>query len=212
MVVIIVEEKGRFKKYIKGIGFFALIIILCSVSLLFNQSQQSKQLATAQDYPLMRENIYYKGALEEAKPVMANYQVMDPKTVKVILARIYLDGEVSEEIVEETILSMEDFWAEYAEWDLIDQDEAQVVFQQRVDDISPLLKINGYFGISEEGTLNIYEGKPSEDKVIQSFFQINMKKLKSHQQRELEDGIPVQSRDRYEEVLKIFKKYAKHEM
>lgn len=211
MVVIIVVEKGWFRKNIKGIVFFALLILLCSVSLLLNQSQQSKQLATAQDYPLMRENIY-KGKIEDTKPVMANYQVMDPKTVKVILARIYLDGEVSEEIVEETIISMEDFWAEYAEWDLIDQDEAQVVFQQRVDDISPLLKINGYFGISEEGTLNIYEGKPSEDKVIQSFFQINMKKLKSHQQRELEDGIPVQSRDRYEEVLKIFKKYAKHEM
>ncbi|MCT8139529.1 BofC C-terminal domain-containing protein [Anaerobacillus sp. CMMVII] len=159
----------------------------------------------------MRENIN-KRAIENAIPVAKTFHVMDPKTVRVILARIYLDGEVSEEVVEETILSMEDFWAEYAEWDLIDQDEAQVVFQQKIDDISPLLKINGYFGISEEGTLNIYEGKPSEEKVIQSFFQINMKKLKSHQQQELEDGIPILSRDRYEEVLKMYKKYAKHEM
>nr|WP_241657828.1 intercompartmental signaling factor BofC [Anaerobacillus alkaliphilus] len=143
-----------------------------------------------------------------AKP----YQVMGPKSVQVILERIYLDGEISEEIVEETILSMEDFWAEYADWNLIDQDEAKVVFQQKVDDISPLLKINGYFGISEDGILNIYEGKPSDEKVIQSFFQINMKKLKSHQQQELENGIPVLSRDRYEEVLKMYKKYAKHEM
>nr|MBA5585348.1 intercompartmental signaling factor BofC [Anaerobacillus isosaccharinicus]QOY38445.1 intercompartmental signaling factor BofC [Anaerobacillus isosaccharinicus] len=168
-------------------------------------------MATSLDNSLMRESIN-KGQIVIAAPVTATVQVVDPKTVRVILARIYLDGEISEEIVEETILSMEDFWAEYAEWDLIDQDEAQVVFQQRVDDISPLLKINGYFGISQEGTLNIYEGKPSEEKVIQSFFQINMKKLKSHQQQELEKGIPVISRDRYEEVLKMYKKYARHEM
>lgn len=192
------------------IGFFALFILLCSVSFLFIQVQESKKLVTA-DYPLMRDNIN-KGAIVNARPVMATFQVGNPKTVKVILARIYLDGEVSEEIVEETILSMEDFWAEYADWDLIDLNEAQVVFQQKVDDISPLLKINGYFGVSAEGTLNIYEGKPSEEKVIQSFFQINLKKLKSHQQRELQDGIPVLSRDRYEEVLKMYKKYAKHEM
>ena len=93
-----------------------------------------------------------------------------------------------------------------------DGDETQIVFQQEVDDISPLLKINGYFGISEDGILNIYEGKPSDEKVIQSFFQINTKKLKSHQQQELEMGIPVLSRDRYEEVLKMFKKYEKHQM
>jgi len=192
------------------IGFFALLILLCSVSFLFVQGQESKKLVTA-DYPLMRDNIN-KGAIVNARPVMATFQVGNPKTVKVILARIYLDGEVSEEIVEETILSMEDFWAEYADWDLIDLNEAQVVFQQKVDDISPLLKINGYFGVSDEGTLNIYEGKPSEEKVIQSFFQINLKKLKSHQQRELQDGIPVLSRDHYEEVLKMYKKYAKHEM
>ncbi|RXJ00022.1 regulator [Anaerobacillus alkaliphilus] len=154
-----------------------------------------------------------KGKIVTTVQVMAKpYQVMGPKSVQVILERIYLDGEISEEIVEETILSMEDFWAEYADWNLIDQDEAKVVFQQKVDDISPLLKINGYFGISEDGILNIYEGKPSDEKVIQSFFQINMKKLKSHQQQELENGIPVLSRDRYEEVLKMYKKYAKHEM
>lgn len=206
MVVVIMAKNLK----VKVMGLFALLILLFSVGI-YIQPQQSYKMATSQDNSLMRESIN-KGQIVIATPVTGTVQVVDPKTVRVILARIYLDGEISEEIVEETILSMEDFWAEYAEWDLIDQDEAQVVFQQRVDDISPLLKINGYFGISQEGTLNIYEGKPSEEKVIQSFFQINMKKLKSHQQQELQKGIPVISRDRYEEVLKTYKKYARHEM
>lgn len=211
-MVVVIVAKNLVKKNlkVKVMGLFALIILLFSVGI-YIQPQQSYKMATSLDNSLMRESIN-KGQIVIATPVTGTVQVVDPKTVRVILARIYLDGEISEEIVEETILSMEDFWAEYAEWDLIDQDEAQVVFQQRVDDISPLLKINGYFGISQEGTLNIYEGKPSEEKVIQSFFQINMKKLKSHQQQELEKGIPVISRDRYEEVLKMYKKYARHEM
>lgn len=211
-MVVVIMAKNLVKKNLKVklMGLFALLILLFSVGI-YIQPQQSYKMATSLDNSLMRESIN-KGQIVIAAPVTATVQVVDPKTVRVILARIYLDGEISEEIVEETILSMEDFWAEYAEWDLIDQDEAQVVFQQRVDDISPLLKINGYFGISQEGTLNIYEGKPSEEKVIQSFFQINMKKLKSHQQQELEKGIPVISRDRYEEVLKMYKKYARHEM
>ncbi|MGO4887419.1 BofC C-terminal domain-containing protein [Anaerobacillus sp. MEB173] len=140
------------------------------------------------------------------------FEVMGPKSVEVILQRVYLDGEVSEEIVEEVIWSMEDFWAFYENWNLVDQSESQVIFQQEVDDISPLLKINGYFGISPEGVLRIYEGKPNEEKVIHSFFQINTKKLKSHQQSELQEGIPVLSRDHYEKVIQTMKKYAVNEL
>lgn len=145
-------------------------------------------------------------AIEEAQPVMA------PKTVDVILQRVYLDGEVSEETVQETIWSMEDFWAFYEGWDLVDQNEEKIYFKQEVNDISPLLKINGYFGISDEGYLNIYEGKPDHENIIQSFFQINTNKLKSHQHSRLKEGIPVISRENFEELLQTFEKYAVQEM
>jgi forespore regulator of the sigma-K checkpoint len=136
------------------------------------------------------------------------YEVTGPITVTVILERIYLDGEVSEEIKEETILSMEDFWAEYASWQLVDQDEEQIVFQKNIDDISPLLKANGYFGITDKGILTIFNGKPNSEKVIQSFFQIDIDKLESHQHEELKQGIPIHSKDKYEEVLEVFKPFS----
>ncbi|WP_078552655.1 intercompartmental signaling factor BofC [Bacillus alkalicellulosilyticus] len=140
------------------------------------------------------------------------FEVMAPKTVEVVLERVYLDGEISEEVVQETIWSMEDFWAFYADWTLLDQNESRVTFQQEVNDISPLLKINGYFGISEEGILNIYDGHPNHEKVIQSFFQINTNKLQSHQHHELKEGIPVLSRENFQEVLKTFERYAVKKM
>ncbi|MFS0861704.1 BofC C-terminal domain-containing protein [Fredinandcohnia sp. 179-A 10B2 NHS] len=134
-------------------------------------------------------------------------EVNGPLEVTVILERVYVDGEVSEEIIKETILSMEDFWAEYEDWNLVHQDEDQVVFQQRIDDISPLLKSNGYFGITEDGTLSIFNGKPESNKVIQSFFQIDVEKLESYQHSLLKKGIKIGSKDEYMNVLETFKTY-----
>ncbi|PYZ99222.1 sporulation-like protein BofC [Alteribacter lacisalsi] len=136
------------------------------------------------------------------------YEVTGPITVEVLLQRVYLDGEISEEIVEEVIWSMEDFWSFYDEWQLVDHNYDQVIFRQEVNDISPLLKLNGYFGLSEDGMLNIYYGKPEENEVIQSFWQINTKELKSHAHTELKRGIPVFSRDQYLDVLQMYEKYA----
>ncbi|WP_223702884.1 intercompartmental signaling factor BofC [Sutcliffiella deserti] len=155
----------------------------------------------------------YKSSAGESENVMEEimdaYEVSGPLTLRVVLERIYLDGEVSEEVLEETVWAMEDFWAEYEEWQVIDLDEEQVVFQQQIDDISPLLKTNGYFGLSNDGVLTIYEGKPQEaSKIIQSFFQIDVGKLESHQHEQLKGGIKVVSKDEYEQVLETFKPYS----
>ncbi|MDG5786430.1 intercompartmental signaling factor BofC [Evansella sp. AB-P1] len=137
---------------------------------------------------------------------------LNAQTVEVILQRHYLDGEISEESVQETIWSMEDFWAFYEEWQLVDQNEERIIFKQDFNDISPLLKMNGYFGLSEDGTLNIYNGNPNENDVIQSFFQVNTSRLKSHLHQELMEGIPVATKDQYLQVLKMCEKYAINEL
>ncbi|MGM7682401.1 BofC C-terminal domain-containing protein [Cytobacillus sp. Hm23] len=136
------------------------------------------------------------------------YEVSGPLYIKVILERIYLDGEVSEEIVNETIWSMEDFWALYADWQLVEQNDEQIVFMRHIEDISPLLKANGYFGINDNGVLMIFEGKPAGgSRVIQSFYQIDIGKLESHQHELLKRGIPVESKDKYNQVIEAFKHF-----
>ncbi len=135
----------------------------------------------------------------------------EPLTVKVVLQRVYLDGELSEEVTNETILSMEDFWAAYDSWQLIDQSKERIVLQRKVDDISPLLKTNGYFGIDGDGVLSIFNGKPETKEVIQSFFQIDVKKLESRKHDELIQGIRIHSKDQFLEVLKTYEAYSKTE-
>lgn len=130
-----------------------------------------------------------------------------PLMIKVILEREYLDGEVSQETIEETIWTLEDFWAKYDQWQLVDMDIDYMVFRRKMDDISPLLKANGYFGVTEDGTLTIFNGKPQKTNIIQSFFQIDLGKLESTKCEELKKGIPIVSKDRYVEVLETFKSY-----
>ncbi|MGG3564603.1 intercompartmental signaling factor BofC [Neobacillus rhizosphaerae] len=137
-----------------------------------------------------------------------NQQKKEPLHMTVILERVYLDGELSQEVVQETCWSMENFWAKYDQWQLVDMDESTMVFRRPVDDISPLLKANGFFGITEDGVLTIFNGRPDRSKIIQSFFQIDIRKLESKTQEELIQGIPIISKDHYVEVLETFKPYS----
>lgn len=131
-----------------------------------------------------------------------------PKTVDVYLKRIYLDGETDVNIKPVTILSKEDLWSRFSDWQLVDQNKKKVVFQKEVNDISPLLKADGYFGLSKDNILTIYEGKPNHKKAIHSFYQIDVKALESHLQHRLQNGIPIQTKGHYQKVIKQLKKYA----
>lgn len=155
------------------------------------------------------------GDLQIANAQTADFEEQkqfEPLEVQVILERIYVDGEYSQEIVQETIYALEDFWAKYEGWHLIDMEEKKVIFREYVDDISPLLKTNGYFGITDEGILTIYNGKPERTNIIHSFFQIDVGKLESRRHAELKAGIPVKDKDHYVEVLETFKLFTNDEL
>lgn len=132
----------------------------------------------------------------------------NPLEIEVLLKRTYLDGDMSEELVTETIWALEDFWAKYENWQLVDIDEKRVVFEKKVNDISPLLKVNGFFGLQEDGTLSIFNGSPDQADIIHSFFQIDMRKLEGKKKEELKKGIPIQTKETFKEVLEAMKQYS----
>jgi forespore regulator of the sigma-K checkpoint len=133
----------------------------------------------------------------------------DSVKMTVILQRQYLDGEVSQETREETVVSLKEIWKKYKDWQLINMDDQTIIFRKTVNDISPLLKANGYFGITEDGTLSIFNGKPTRsNKIIQSFFQIDVKKLESRQHEQLKKGIRVLSKAQYKDVIETYRHFA----
>ncbi|WP_258535755.1 intercompartmental signaling factor BofC [Bacillus sp. 03113] len=157
---------------------------------------------------------YPESGIMKLHTVYANAQIVNTvksHSFKVILERKYLDGEISQEVVKEAFLSNEVIFTKYKDWKVIDSHSDHIVFRKQIDDISPLLKANGYFGITDEGILTIYNGKPNHFNIIQSFFQIDIKKLESHKQLELKHGIPIKTRSNYLDVMKSLKPYSKKE-
>lgn len=137
----------------------------------------------------------------------ATHTPVEEPRIKVMLERTYLDGEVSEEVFTENVSSLETFFKKYDDWQLVDRNDEQVVLQKRIQDISPLLKINGYFGVSKEGILQTFEGVPRKENAIHSFFQIDMKKLKSYKRNQLKRGIRIESKERFVKVIEEMKQY-----
>ncbi|MED4878743.1 BofC N-terminal domain-containing protein, partial [Anoxybacillus geothermalis] len=66
-----------------------------------------------------------------------------PVKMTIVLQQHYLDGEMSEEKVTETVDSLTEIWKKYRDWQLINLDDRTIVFRKTVNDISPLLKTNG---------------------------------------------------------------------
>lgn len=136
------------------------------------------------------------------------HELVPQETITTIsLIRNFLDGECSIESLSNEIGSLNEIKKIYPNWELIEIKEGTIYFQKYIDDISPLLKANGYFGITTEGVLSIYNGEPKQKQLIQSFFQIDIEKLESKSIEELTKGIPIQTKEHYVQVIESFKAY-----
>lgn len=156
---------------------------------------------------MLNEGNVWAAPIEPIIPKRPDASHEEPR-ITVILQRTYLDGEVSEEVFTENPQQLEQVLRQYKDWQIIDRDDVEIVLQKRINDISPLLKTSGYFGVSKEGILQIFKGMPSSDHVIQSFFQIDTKKLKTDRRQQLEKGIRIESKERFAEVLEEMKSYS----
>lgn len=128
--------------------------------------------------------------------------------VNVILQREYLDGERSEEKVTERFWRIEEVYEKYKGWDVVEQTKEHLILHTIENDLSPLLKENGYLGITANGALSIYHGKPEYEQIIHTFFQIDVGKLEVYQQEALQQGIPISSKEQFTALINEYKVYS----
>lgn len=154
------------------------------------------------------ERTTIKGSTQEETSAESEKQTSlvasQPLEVKVTMTKEYLDGVRKTEEKVETIWAMEDFWASYTSWTLVDQGEGFVEFKKKIDDLSPEVKANGYFGIDLNEQLTIFLGKPAEGQVIESFLPIPVEALESKRVEELEKGIKIKDKEHFQKVIKTF--------
>ncbi|WP_128895961.1 BofC C-terminal domain-containing protein [Longirhabdus pacifica] len=140
-------------------------------------------------------------------------QMIDEKTTyDVTLQKKYLCGE------EQTFLGPkkgQDILALLADektWKLLHLRDDHIVVMEQIADLSPTCKQHAYIGLDEQGNLSLFQGKPSGNNIIQTFFQIDIEYLESSVPREtmqqLYHGIRIRDFDEYNSVLSTFSDYA----
>nr|WP_245363296.1 BofC C-terminal domain-containing protein [Cohnella thailandensis] len=85
--------------------------------------------------------------------------------------------------------------------------------EERVDDLSPECRKSAYISLDRDGNLSLFDGPPRKEKIMRTFFQLDIKSLESSMSkeklRELADGIRIADRDDYNHVLSSFSDFAK---
>ncbi len=134
---------------------------------------------------------------------------------ELVLARTYLCGVKEEERLQLVDESIEKTLSTYTGWEIISSEQGKLILLKRENDIAPVCKANGYFGLSPDGVLTLFNGVPGEQKVIQSFYQINRAKMEATLPKEeitlLRDGIRVRDLSEYNSVLSTFSEFQTEE-
>lgn len=130
------------------------------------------------------------------------------KPYELVLARTYLCGVRDEEHKPVAGDRLAEMMAEYNGWEIISADSAKMILMKREHDIAPACKQNGHFGISADGILTLFNGLPSEQDVVQTFYRINTQKMEASLSKveveKLKQGIRVRDLAEYNSVLSTY--------
>ncbi|RWZ59958.1 bypass-of-forespore protein C [Halobacillus fulvus] len=156
-----------------------------------------QQVTNPKDLPGQRK-VELEEKMSSSVPTLVQ---ASPLELKVVLKEYYIDGVVEITNQKETIWSMMDFWAAYDGWTVEEQTKDQIVFQRQHDDLSPLTKKAGYFGLTPNGEIAVFQGLPVHGKIIESFKPVPLKPMESRRKSILEDGIKIKDREHFQQVL-----------
>lgn len=131
----------------------------------------------------------------------------------VFIQKKYVCGEELQQVGKLSTNDILKLSKEHPDWEVILQESGQVYLTEHIQDLSTTCKEAAYFGIDESGVLSLFDGLPQQNKVIQTFFQLNIEYLKSalppEAVQELYVGIRVTDLEEYNSVLSTFADYAR---
>lgn len=138
----------------------------------------------------------------------------EPVSRTVHLKTTYISGE---EIVtlpgDKSLVQLKQVIAAHPDWNGWISADGDLWLEHMVNDLSPQIKKDAFIGVDEHGNLTLFKGPPAEEKVLKTFFQMDMGSMKSSLPddilEQLHDGIRVQDVEEYNSVLSTFSDYAR---
>lgn len=132
--------------------------------------------------------------------------------VEVVLHRVYLCGSETRQLGRHTTEETMNLLKAHREWSASFDPIGRVVLEETVDDLSPQCSKSAYISVDRVGNLSLFDGPPKKEKIIRTFFQLDVKSLESslskEKLKELADGIRVSDKDEFNSVLSSFSDYA----
>ncbi|MFC5650106.1 BofC C-terminal domain-containing protein [Paenibacillus solisilvae] len=131
-------------------------------------------------------------------------------TVK--LHRIYICGEEQTVLGQMAAADVLHLLQQHPEWMAVQEKSGAIVMQQQIDDMSESCKRNAFIGLDKHGNLSLFDGAPKKEKVLKTFFQLDVRYMESNlpkeQVEDLMNGIRITDKDAYNSVLSTFSDYA----
>jgi len=132
--------------------------------------------------------------------------------VELVLHRTYLCGEETRQLGRHTAEAASEMLRSHRDWEATLEPTGKLTMEERVDDLSPQCRKTAFIGMDKDGNLSLYDGPPWKEKVMKTFFQLDVEMLESRlgedRVRELAEGIRVTDKDAYESVLAVYDDYA----
>ncbi|GMK38369.1 hypothetical protein PCCS19_14230 [Paenibacillus sp. CCS19] len=87
-----------------------------------------------------------------------------------------------------------------------------LVLEERVSDLSEACKQRAVFGVDRAGRLTLYDGPPKKEKVVRTFYQLDVNFMESSLPEEeikrLTNGIRIEDKETYYSILSSFSDFA----
>lgn len=163
--------------------------------------------------PQEERDIAMKSAQMNIGPSILPYLKSKKEALPVVLQRIYVCGEEMEQLGRMGSHEVVMLLSEHPEFTAtLHSDQETVVLVQRIEDISDYCREHAHFGVDKRGNFSLFDGAPREEKVMRTFFQLDIHYMESSlPQRQLDllnEGIKVKDIDEYNSVLSTFSDYA----
>jgi forespore regulator of the sigma-K checkpoint len=152
-----------------------------------------------------------------AAPQTKQEQVLDQikksgNAHRVFAEKVYVCGQELAEIGKLSSDQIAQYYKQHPQVQVKLTTDGQVYFVEQIEDISAACKQNAFFGLDKNGGLSLFDGPPNEDKIIRTFFQLNVELLKTSLPQgtfnQLKQGIPISDLAEYNSVLSTFSDYA----
>ncbi|BFH61195.1 BofC C-terminal domain-containing protein [Paenibacillus azoreducens] len=208
------KQWRRWRRRSLTLGLSSLVVAMVWVSMYLPDKVQSLLSSTP---PVAIETLQQyqqsEGVDKSADPNFWNELNKYKQINEVVVRHSYVCGVEERALGKLNTDEIYNLLNEHPTWKGQFEGQGKVVLNETIPDLSPTCKQRAYMSMDKDGNLSLFDGPPEQEKVIRTFFQLDINSLESSLPedalRHLYDGIRIQDIDEYNSVLSTFSDYAR---